>query len=186
MNIFILDENIEKSAQAHCDRHIVKMPLEMAQMLSTNLYILNGITSKAQSFREESRVKQIFQGFPKKPSTSERFRDYYMMYNPNHPCTIWLRQSLENTKYGIELFTALLDEYTYRYNKTGILYKVCQWMKDNYAFDLLPEIGLTPFAQALPEDLKSENAVEAYRKYYIRDKSHLAKWSKRGIPEWWK
>lgn len=37
MNIFILDENIEKCAEYHCDQHVVKMILESVQMLCTAL-----------------------------------------------------------------------------------------------------------------------------------------------------
>lgn len=37
MNIFILDENQSLSAQAHCDKHVVKMVLETAQIISTNV-----------------------------------------------------------------------------------------------------------------------------------------------------
>lgn len=35
MNIFILDWDHETCARWHCDKHVVKMPLETAQMLST-------------------------------------------------------------------------------------------------------------------------------------------------------
>ena len=42
MNIFVLDYNLEKCAQYHCDRHVVKMILESAQILSTALR-MNGI-----------------------------------------------------------------------------------------------------------------------------------------------
>ena len=35
MNIFILDFDQKKSAQYHVDKHIVKMPLETAQLLCT-------------------------------------------------------------------------------------------------------------------------------------------------------
>ena len=35
MNIFILDWNQKTCAQWHCDKHVVKMPLESCQMLST-------------------------------------------------------------------------------------------------------------------------------------------------------
>ena len=35
MNIFVLDENPVICAQYHCDRHVVKMVLETAQILST-------------------------------------------------------------------------------------------------------------------------------------------------------
>ena len=37
MNIFILDNEIEKCAQYHCDQHVVKMILESVQMLCTAL-----------------------------------------------------------------------------------------------------------------------------------------------------
>lgn len=37
MNIFVLDSDIEKCAQYHCDQHVVKMILESVQMLCTAL-----------------------------------------------------------------------------------------------------------------------------------------------------
>ena len=37
MNIFILDKDIEKCAQYHCDQHVIKMILESVQMLCTAL-----------------------------------------------------------------------------------------------------------------------------------------------------
>ena len=41
MNIFVLDSNIQKCAEYHCDRHVVKMILESAQILSTVLRVNN-------------------------------------------------------------------------------------------------------------------------------------------------
>ena len=35
MNIFVLDLVPERAAEYHCDKHVVKMPLETAQILST-------------------------------------------------------------------------------------------------------------------------------------------------------
>lgn len=37
MNIFVLDEDIQKCAQYHCDQHVVKMILESVQILCTAL-----------------------------------------------------------------------------------------------------------------------------------------------------
>ncbi|MFT5721599.1 MAG: hypothetical protein ACI9W6_001915 [Motiliproteus sp.] len=37
MNIFILDNDIEKCAQYHCDQHVIKMILESVQLLCTAL-----------------------------------------------------------------------------------------------------------------------------------------------------
>ena len=48
MNIFVLDKNIEKCAEYHCDKHVVKMILESVQILCT---VLNkkGITTPYKS-----------------------------------------------------------------------------------------------------------------------------------------
>lgn len=48
MNIFILDEDIERCAQYHCDQHVVKMILESVQMLCTALN-KKGITTPYRS-----------------------------------------------------------------------------------------------------------------------------------------
>lgn len=37
MNIFVLDTDPELCAQMHCDKHVIKMMLESAQMISTTL-----------------------------------------------------------------------------------------------------------------------------------------------------
>ena len=38
MNIFVLDTDVSKAAEYHCNSHIVKMPLETAQLLCTALH----------------------------------------------------------------------------------------------------------------------------------------------------
>ena len=48
-----------------------------------------------------------------------------------------------------------------------------------------PRIGLTPFAQAMPENLKGTDAIEAYRRYYYTEKTGLASWKYRKKPSWW-
>lgn len=47
---------------------------------------------------------------------------------------------------------------------------------------------MTDFAQAMPDEYKNEDAVEAYREFYIKDKSKKMKmtWKKRNVPEWYK
>tara|TARA_A100000172_G_C3006410_1_gene98149 strand:- start:114 stop:698 length:585 start_codon:yes stop_codon:yes gene_type:complete len=39
MNIFWLDHDMDKAVQYHCDKHVVKMPLELVQMLCTTHHI---------------------------------------------------------------------------------------------------------------------------------------------------
>jgi hypothetical protein len=42
MNVFFLHQDPVISAQQHCDKHVVKMIIEYAQMLSTNHRYLDG------------------------------------------------------------------------------------------------------------------------------------------------
>jgi hypothetical protein len=42
MNIFVLDSNIKKCAEYHCDKHVVKMILESAQLLCSSVWLDGG------------------------------------------------------------------------------------------------------------------------------------------------
>ena len=46
--------------------------------------------------------------------------------------------------------------------------------------------GSTAMRLAMPDEYRDNSPVTAYRNYYIGDKQHLGKWSKRGAPYWWK
>lgn len=88
MNVFILDEDPTLAAQMQCDKHVVKMLLETAQMLST-VHAHYG-------------------------SATERM---YKPTHVNHPCNVWLRKSLWSYRWLLEHFEALCDEYTWRYRR---------------------------------------------------------------------
>ena len=81
MNIFILDPNPELAAIYHNDKHIVKMPLEMAQMLCTNIYYLNDLTSKAKANKNLELVYKIFKDFP--PPKSSPYPFYLFAFPTN-------------------------------------------------------------------------------------------------------
>ena len=42
MNIFYLDNDVAKCAEMHCDKHVVKMISEYAQLMSTAHRMLDG------------------------------------------------------------------------------------------------------------------------------------------------
>ena len=149
MNIFVLDKNPHVAAMYACDKHVVKMILESAQMLC--------------SVHPEG--------------TAPYKRSFY-----NHPCTKWVRASSENYDWLIEHARALCTEYTRRYGKVHKSEKVIDWCDANRPE--LPNVGLTPFAQAMPEDYKNEDAVEAYRTYYRNDKRRFATWKDVDPPTW--
>ena len=161
MNILILDKSIEVSAKYHVDRHIVKMPTETAQMISF-LY----------------HDKELWQG---------EVPDFIMGFSKTHykhPCTIWIRDSLDNFEYACRLGMELYNEYQYRYNKPD----KHQRARDIFQFALqnppkLERKGLTPFAQAMDKEyIKFSCPILNYQEYYRIGKEHLHKWTKRGTP----
>jgi hypothetical protein len=163
MNIFILDNNIEKSAVYHTDKHIVKMPTELAQMLSF-VYNDRGLW--------QGEVPDFVMGFSK---------THY-----KHPCSIWIRESLSNFKYACTLGFELWKEYQYRYNDLNKHTRAIQIF--DFAINNPPnlkDIGLTKFALAMDSSyIISECPIECYRNYYIKGKSHLHSWKYRDIPNW--
>ena len=104
MNIFILDEDIDKCAEAHVDRHVIKMILESAQMLCTAHWInkyVGDVPRKLES-DEWNKVKEQKQNEP---------RDYpYLPTMHNHPCSIWVRESLDNYEWLYNLAYELNEE----------------------------------------------------------------------------
>ena len=151
VNIFILDENPKTCAKYHCDKHVIKMILESAQMLST-----------------VSRLNGGEAGY--KPT------------HKNHPCTKWAGQSLTNWFWLQTLTKHLNEEYIYRYNKeeNHKSYEVAQTL----VVPNIPVLGLTKFAQAMPDQYKNSNPVTAYRNYYLKEKTDLLYWKNRPTPKW--
>jgi len=45
--------------------------------------------------------------------------------------------------------------------------------------------SMTPFAQAMPDTYKNKNAVEAYRAYYLGEKTGFAEWKNTKTPTWY-
>ena len=177
MNIFILDEDLDRCAEAHVDKHIVKMPLEAAQMLCTTHWI-----DKFLGYVPRKLIKEELQTLREKKKNVPR--DFpYLPTMENHPCTIWARTSLDNYEWLFCYSTALNAEYGYRYGKShksvhDVILKLPEPIH-------LSRNGLTPFAQAMPESLKTQDAVEAYRKFYHKDKATFASWKHRNKPRWW-
>lgn len=154
MNIFVLDLNQKLSAQYHTDKHCVKMILEQVQLLTTAHHVLG------------TDVQLI----------------PYKKVNQNHPCNKWVRESLSNYLWLISATKELCIEYTYRYKRHHKCEKVLLWCKEN--LPNMSNIGLTTFAQAMPDKYKNKNIVKAYRSYYLGEKRHLFNWKKRPIPSW--
>jgi hypothetical protein len=110
--------------------------------------------------------------------------DLYKLTHKNHPCAIWVRSSIENYKWLYQLFVELCDEYTYRYSKKHLcdtkMREVLSYIPDN-----IPDIPMTAFALAMPDECKTDDPVESYRNYYRSHKRHLCEWKNRSVPDWY-
>lgn len=105
----------------------------------------------------------------------------YKPCHQKHPCTVWAGESLQNWLWLYDHAKALFREYTVRYGKEHKSEDVLR----SLSVPELPAKGLTPFAQAMPENYKNPNAVLAYRAYYRGEKLGMARWTKRGgLPSW--
>lgn len=158
MNIFYLSANPVEAAQMHLDKHIVKMILETAQLLSTAHRLIDG----------DDIIDPII----------------YKATHKNHPCAKWCRESLQNYQWLYQLFCALCDEYTFRYNRIHLTdTKLRQVLKTPPKG--IPNIGFTTLAQAMPVEYKHSDPIVAYRNYYIGAKNKFAVWTKRAKPDWY-
>jgi hypothetical protein len=102
----------------------------------------------------------------------------------NHPCTIWTRQSTRNYDWLCKHTLALCEQYTKRYGKTHVSTRLAEWLFRHPPIGLKID-SLTPFAQAMPDQYKNQDAIRAYRDYYIFEKSRFAKWKLGNIPDWY-
>jgi hypothetical protein len=100
-----------------------------------------------------------------------------------HPCSKWVRQSINNYRWLAHLAVELCFEYSYRYGKIHKYQGKLEYLR--YNEPLLDDIPMTPFYLAMPKELWQNDAVEAYREYYRKYKRHLAKWKNRMVPIWY-
>ena len=186
MNIFYLNNDPKICAEMHLDKHVVKMILEYAQLLSTAHRVLDGTVSTRLS--KSGRKQQYY------PLADERDNFLYSATHVNHPSAVWVRYSYENYEWLYKLFIALLDEYTHRY---GRIHATARLIDALYTPPIhIPKgIGFTEPTPAMPNEVKvlrevatdryEIDSIESYHKYYIHNKVHIAKWTKREIPLWY-
>lgn len=102
----------------------------------------------------------------------------------NHPSAIWTRERDENYLWLFKLYKMLNAEFNYRWGKGH----AC-WLNWNAFLEHPPKnIPNSPFVpppQAMPDEFKDPDTVEAYRKFYNGDKSSFATWTKRNPPKWY-
>lgn len=162
MNMFILDLDPAIIATSHCDKHVPKMVVETLQMCGSAL------------------IRHGFKDLPLTKSGKPLRGGYH-----NHPVTRWIGDTRSNFKFAINVGIELCKEYTFRYGKQHFSETGLYVMSNLY--NIIPDGPITPFAQAMPDIYKNEDAVKAYRDYYFYDKRTKIRfeWNKcRRPPQW--
>ena len=176
MNIFYLNHDVKTCAQYHCDKHVVKMILEYAQILSTAHRVLDGNPVAALS--PTGRKKTVYVH-----SNDYMDQKLYGVTHINHPCSVWCRASHSNYVWLYKLFRALMLEYYYRYGKLHACDKLYHTLGQYPANITESKFTVPPLV--MPDCVKVEgDAIASYRNYYITDKSSFATWKNRNVPEW--
>jgi len=156
MNIFVLDNSPYKAAEYHNNKHVVKMILETGQLLSTAHHVLDDGKELSPLLFKPSHI--------------------------NHKCAVWACESIMNYVWLWHLGQGLLQEYTKRYGRVHARTETLEYLQRCPLN--IPRKRMTPFAQAMPDEYKNEDAVTAYRNYYMGAKRHLAQWNTK-VPDWW-
>lgn len=165
MNIFYLHNDTKTCAEMHNDKHVVKMILEYAQLLSTAHHMLDGADDNLSTHHKDI------------------LSNVYKKTHFNHPSAVWARANVENYVWLYNLWLDLLTEYSYRYSKQHASSRLIKWLI--HTPHNIPQGKFYPPTQAMPDDFKCGNSLDAYRKYYVLAKNHLAKWTKRDVPTWY-
>ena len=161
MNIFVLDLDPVVAARHYCDKHSPKMVVELLQQLGSSV-IRHGATPDMMPLtKKQTPLKGGYH---------------------NHPCTRWVGDSRANYVWAARHAVELCEEYTRRFGKTHFCEKGIRHLAE--MSDMIPEGGITPFAQAMPDEYRDDDAVKAYRDYY--HSKTFAKWEKgTPAPDWW-
>ena len=183
MNIFYLHTDPEKCAEFHCDKHVVKMIIEYAQLLSTAHRILDGELETRVSVNGKTMVKYWVL-----PDIKEKI--LYRAAYYNHPCAKWVRAAEDHYLYLLELWNSLNREFTKRYGKVHTTWKKLVQHLNQLPKNIDRNVGFHSPPQCMPDELKiagtndpEKNTIDAYRNFYKAHKSEFATW-KTEIPAW--
>lgn len=185
MNLFLLSRDPRACARMYNNPHVVKMILELCQLLCVAHWMKGDLDMLPEAF--------------------------YRPTHERHPVSIWVRQCEANYQFTVDLALALCDEYYERYGYKRQRHHKCRtlllWLSRHrpdfakpdqlppprkksrtqptvYATESLPP-GCSPFPLCMPEDCHHRDVIIAYRNCYLIHKRHLGKWPVGRVPDWW-
>ncbi len=177
MNIFYLSHDPIESARWHCDKHVLKMPIESLQLMFSVHWKVAGVRKTSEKEILGERWREVFPGLP-------RETPYGIGYQ-NHGCAKWALSSADNYRWLSRLAQELLLEYERRWSgREHVCKPLARWAAENVPD--LPEIGLTSPYLAMPNSMKSEDPIGSYQRYYHYKTVYMrVTWKGRSTPPWW-
>ncbi len=106
----------------------------------------------------------------------------YKACHLNHPSAVWVRASAYNYHWLYRMWSHLHEEFQIRYGKDHKSYVVLKELLRNPPKNIPLNIPFNQPTQAMPDDVKSTNTVDAYQKYYQVYKKSFAVWTARPTP----
>ena len=181
MNIFYLHNDTKICAEQHVDKHVVKMIVEYAQLLSTAHRMLDGeeYIGKSKTGRNVKRYRMTNPNLDK---------TVYQAVHYHHPSAVWARETKAQYEWLYSLFVELGKEYTYRYG--GKIHSTNALLNDilKNAPENIKQEGWReppPAMKHFPQCIVDGDSIQSYKNYYNEAKAYFAKWSKREVPAWY-
>ena len=160
MNVFYIHEDPKEAARLHIwHKHVVKMILEYAQLLSTAHRLLDGIESEGVT--KTGRKKKVY-------TLNGNQNNVYNATHINHPSAVWVRANKAHYCWVYECMMELGNIYKEK-SKSGNEHLTITKMKDLLANPPLniPDLPFEEPPQAMDDKFKVEgDSLAAYKKYY--------------------
>ena len=177
MNIFYVDSDPEVAARNMVDRHVVKMILETAQLLSTAHRVLDGEMLVGKNEKGRKTTKWTL--------PDARDITLYSATHRNHPSAIWARESSANYNWLYSHLLALGREYTYRYSRTHLTIDKLEKALKPTPNNIPQSKMMTKMPSCMDKQyIVSLDPITNYRNYYNYGKTDLLRWSNRPPPQW--
>ncbi len=177
MNIFYVNSDPEVAARSMVDRHVVKMILETAQLLSTAHRVIDGeeYVGQSQSGRKAKRWKL----------SGNVDAIMYAATHINHPSAVWVRENSANYDWLYDHLLALGREYTHRYGRTHLTIDKLKDILEDAPENIEQSNVMTKMPSCMDKQyIVSLDPIINYRNYYNYGKTDLLRWSNRAPPQW--
>ena len=183
MNIFTTNDCPVISAHEMCDKHVVKMIVEYAQLMSTAHRVLDG-----EEYYDKTKAGRRIKRWLHPDNFLEN--NLYKASHIKHPSGIWCRSTTGNYNWLYNHFIASCKEYTHRYGRTHLTFTKLADIFHTHPKNL-PIGPRQEFAVAIAADqtcrkvpgFNSLKPVDKYKQYIINDKP-FAVWTSRQPPSW--